>query len=166
YDLNEMARLTAASPVPIAYGEHCFTIHDFRQLVEYEAADILQPDATVCGGISEALRVTHFGEAMGYRVVPHCAGLTAIGWAASVHFAACMPKFTVFEYDSSPEQPLRDELATEPLFSVETVVDGQIAVPTGPGLGVEIDEAFFKEFAYDLDERVARSFPTYATPHI
>jgi hypothetical protein len=45
-------------------------------------------------------------------------------------------------------------------------VDGCVAVPTGPGLGVEINEEVLKEFPYELDEKIARSFPVYATPHI
>ena len=166
HNLDEIARLAAASPVPIAYGEHCFTVHDFREFINHRAAHILQPDAAICGGISEALKVAYLGDTMGHPVIPHCAGTTVIGLAAGVHFAAAMPNFSIFEFDSSPFQPLRDELPTDPLFAPERIVDGCVAVPTGPGLGVEIDEKVFKEFPYELDEKIARSFPVYATPHI
>ena len=166
HNLDEIARVAAASPVPIAYGEHCFTVHDFRELVQHGAARILQPDPAICGGISEAMEVASMGTALGTPVIPHCAGMTAIGLAAGVHFAAAMPDFTLFEWDSSPVQPLRDTLPTEPLFSTERVEDGCIPVPNGPGLGVEIREEVFAEHPYELDETIAGSFPRYGTPHI
>jgi L-alanine-DL-glutamate epimerase-like enolase superfamily enzyme len=166
YNLDEIARVAEASPIPIAYGEHCYTVHDFREFIEHQAASILQPDPTLCGGLSEAMKIVHFVEAMGYPVIPHAAGNTVIGLAACVHFGAAIPKFDVFEYDSTPVQPLRDLLPTEPLLAVERVVDGCIPVPTGPGLGVEINEAVFAEYPHHLDESIARSFPVYGTPHI
>ncbi len=166
YNLDEIARLAAASPVPIAYGEQCFTVHDFRELISHRAAHILQPDAAICGGISEALKVADLGETFGHPVLPHCAGMTAIGLAAGIHFAAAMPNFTIFEYDSSPVQPLRDELLPDAQFSADRVVDGCISVPEGPGLGVDIKEEVFDEYPYVLEESIARSFPVYATPHI
>ena len=166
YDLGEISRLAAASPVPLAYGEHCFTVHDFREFVRHDAAQILQPDAAICGGISEALRVAEMGQAINRTVIPHCAGMTAIGLAAGVHFAAAMPGFTIFEFDSSPWQPLRDELPAEPLFAADQVADGCLPVPTGPGLGVEIREELLAEYSYELDESIARSFPRYGTPRI
>jgi D-galactarolactone cycloisomerase len=166
HNLDEMARLTAAAAVPIAYGEHCFTVNDFRELVVRSAARILQPDVAICGGISEALKIAHFGETMGRMVVPHCSGLTAIGTAASLHFAAAMPKCPVFEWDSSPFQPLRDRLPSEPLFANERVRDGRIAVPNGPGLGIEVNEAVLREFAHRLHPDLLGSFPIYGTPRI
>jgi D-galactarolactone cycloisomerase len=166
YNLDEIARVAAASPVPLAYGEHCYTVNDFREFIVHKAAHILQPNPTICGGISEAMRVVNLAEAWGHPIIPHCAGTTAIGLAACIHFASAIPNFTVFEYDSSPIQPLRDELPTDPMFAVDRVVDGCIPVPTGPGLGVEIDESVFEKYPYELDESIARSFPVYATPHI
>jgi L-alanine-DL-glutamate epimerase-like enolase superfamily enzyme len=166
HNLDEMARLTAASPVPIAYGEHCFTVHDFRELVVHNAARILQPDVAICGGISEALNITHLGEIMGRLVVPHCSGMTAVGIAASLHFAAAMPKCLVFEWDSSPFQPLRDRLPTEALFANERIEGGRIAVPNGPGLGVEVNQAVLREYAHRLHPDLLASFPAYGTPRI
>jgi L-alanine-DL-glutamate epimerase-like enolase superfamily enzyme len=166
HNLDEMARLTAASALPIAYGEHCFTVNDFRDLVMRKAALILQPDITICGGIGEAMKVTHFGETMGRMVVPHVAGLTAVGLAASLHFAAAMPRFLVFEWDSSPFQPLRDELPKEPIFATERIRDGCIAVPNGPGLGVEVNEDVLRQYAHRLHPDLLGSFPTYGTPRV
>jgi L-alanine-DL-glutamate epimerase-like enolase superfamily enzyme len=166
HNLDEMARLMAASALPIAYGEHCFTVNDFRDLVMRKAALILQPDITICGGIGEAMKVTHFGETMGRTVVPHVAGLTAVGLAASLHFAAAMPRCLVFEWDSSPFQPLRDELPKEPIFATERIRDGRMAVPNGPGLGIEVNEDVLRQYAHRLHPDLLGSFPTYGTPRI
>jgi D-galactarolactone cycloisomerase len=165
-NLAELARVAAASPVPLAYGEHSFTIHDFRELITRQIARILTPDATICGGISTSLEVGKLAHTFGHHVEPHCGGLTAVGMAANLHVAAAMPSIDIFEFDSREEQPLRDELPTEPIFALDRIVDGRMPVPTGPGLGIEVDEAVFEKYPYRLDKDVARSFATYATPHI
>jgi len=165
-DLGEMARLAAATSVPVSYGEHCFTIHDFRDLITHRAARILNPDACACGGIAEARNVAVLAQAFGLSVMPHCGGLTAIGMAANLHAAAAMPTFDLFEFDSRAHQPLRDEIIAEPLFSIPRVVDGCLEVPRGPGLGIEIDESVLKRYPYRLDTDIAATFPMYGTPHI
>jgi D-galactarolactone cycloisomerase len=165
-DLGEMARLAAATTVPISYGEHCFTIHDFRDLITHRAARILNPDACACGGIAEARNVAVLAQAFGLSVMPHCGGLSAVGMAANVHAAAVMPVFDLFEFDSRGHQPLRDEIVTDPLFSIPRIVDGCIEVPSGPGLGIEIDESALQRYPYRLDTEIAATFPLYGTPHI
>ena len=66
-----------------------------------------------------------------------------------------MPDFTIFEFDSSPFQPLRDELAGEPLLSTDRVVDGRLPVPTGPGLGIDVNEDVFAEYPYEIDTTIS-----------
>ena len=168
FDLNldEVARVAAASPVPLAYGEHSFTIHDFRDLITRQAARILTPDATLCGGISTALEVAKLAETFGLHVDPHCGGLTAIGLAANLHTAAAIPKMDLFEFDSRADQPLRDELPAQPIFAVDRIVDGRMPVPTGPGLGIEINEKILEKYAYDVSPDYARRFWNYGVPHI
>jgi D-galactarolactone cycloisomerase len=165
-NLREVARVAAASPVPLAYGEHSFTLNGFRELIDYKAARVLEPDATICGGITEARNVAILADTFGLDMVPHCGGLTAIGMAANLHAAAAMPELKAFEYDGRRDQPLRDELLVDPIFALERVTGGRLAVPIGPGLGIEIDEAVFERYPYQLDESIARLFPTYATAHI
>jgi L-alanine-DL-glutamate epimerase-like enolase superfamily enzyme len=165
-NLGEVARVAAASPVPLAYGEHVFTLHGFRELIEHRAARVLEPDATICGGIAEARNVSILADTFGLSMVPHCGGLTAIGMAANLHAAAAMPELKAFEYDGRTDQPLRDELLFDPIFSLDRVVAGQLAVPVGAGLGIDIDETVFRRYPYELDEAIARLFPTYATTHI
>jgi L-alanine-DL-glutamate epimerase-like enolase superfamily enzyme len=164
--LEEVARVAAQSPVPLAYGEHSFTVNDFRDLIAHKAARVFNPDATICGGITEMMKIAHLAETHQIRVVPHCGGLTAIGMAANFHAAAAITDVGHFEYDARAEQPLRDELPGEPLFSNERIVDGCLPVPAGPGLGIEIDEQVLAKYPHQIDPQIAGSYPVYATRHI
>jgi len=116
YRLKSLARLTKASPVPIAVGERVFTLSGFDLVVDCQAADFLQPDATICSGIYECLQVDALAKANNLEVYPHIGGLTAVGIAANLHLAATIGS-DMLEYDFSPYQPLRDELIKEPVFS-------------------------------------------------
>lgn len=165
-NLKEIARLAAELQVPLAYGEHCFTVDDFRDLIVADAAGILQPDATICGGISEMVSVGVLCDTFGLDVIPHCGGLTAIGLAANLHAAAAIPSCRLFEFDARAQQPLRDLLAKGAPFRLDKVEDGCLRIPTDPGLGIEIDEDVLAEYPYAINEQIARSFPTYGTPHV
>jgi D-galactarolactone cycloisomerase len=165
-NLNELARVARASRVPLAYGEHTFTIHGFRDLITSGAAQILNPDATVCGGITTALEAAKLGATFGLALQPHCGGLSAIGIAANLQTAAAMPSLDIIEYDSRAHQPLRDEIIKDSLFAMDRIEDGFLAVPTGPGLGIEIDESVFERYPYELDEKIAREYAFYGTPRI
>jgi L-alanine-DL-glutamate epimerase-like enolase superfamily enzyme len=165
-DLDELARVAAASVVPLAYGEHSFTIYDFRELILRDIARVLNPDASICGGITAAVDVSKLAQAFGFNVSPHCGGLSAIGMAANIHAAAAMPVMDVFEFDSRLVQPLRDELPLEPIFSLDKIIDGCMPVPTGPGLGIEVNEEIIDKYPYKVNEKNARAFYVYGTRHI
>lgn len=79
----------------------------------HRAASVIQPEATLVGGLREAHKVCALAAAWGIDVSPHCGGLTAVGIAANLHPSATSPTFTLLEYDASPEQPLGDQLLTE-----------------------------------------------------
>jgi D-galactarolactone cycloisomerase len=165
YNLDALAALKASTSVPIAYGEHAYTIHEFRDLVTRQAANVLQPDATLVGGLAEGRKVAVLAEAWGLTVSPHCGGLTAVGVAANVHLSAATPTFTVLEYDATPGQPLREALLRDGVFSPDRVVDGCLAVPMGPGLGIEVDEAVLERYPYQRRGR-SKDLPGYGTPHL
>jgi L-alanine-DL-glutamate epimerase-like enolase superfamily enzyme len=148
HDLDGMARLVAASSTQIAYGESLTRLHDFRQLIEFRAANVLEPDATIAGGFHECLKIGALAEAWNLPICPHSGGLSAIGIAANLHLASAYPNLTTIEYDAAPEQPMRDGISAHPGFGPEQIVDGCLRVPEGPGLGVEVDEANFEQFAY------------------
>jgi len=145
--INGFVRLTEKSPVPIAVGERIYSLAGFEAVVNRKAADILQPDPTVCGGILECIEINALAKANDVPVFPHIGGLTAVGIAAGLHLAAAID-CDMLEYDFGPRQPLRDEMLRDPQFAPDHLVDGCLVVPERPGLGIEIDESIFEKYAY------------------
>jgi L-alanine-DL-glutamate epimerase-like enolase superfamily enzyme len=152
--------------VPLAYGEHAFTVHDFRDLFFRGGVSNLEPDVTVCGGFTEAMKILSFAETHGANILPHCGGLTAIGMAANLALVSTYAEHTHFEYDARDYQPLRDEVDASAPFALDKVADGVLPIPNGPGLGIEVDESVFARFPYEIDRAIASRFPVYTTPHV
>jgi L-alanine-DL-glutamate epimerase-like enolase superfamily enzyme len=166
-DLEAVGQAAGRSRVPFAYGEHAFTVEDFRELVRHGAASILEPDVTVCGGFIEAIKVAQLARECGCRIMAHCGGLSAVGLAANLHFVASLPDTMPLEYDIQPIQPMRDQLLVDGArFAPEQLHDGALTVPTGPGLGIEVDRAALERFPYEIDRAIASSPSEYAVPHV
>ena len=126
--------------VPIATGERMHTRHDFRSLFELQAADIIQPDITHFGGLLEAKKVAAWAESYYVLVAPHNVG-GPISTAAALHFAASTPNFKIQEYfNDFADEWLQDAAPGNP-----KVVDGNFALPQGPGLGVRLNEEIINE---------------------
>jgi len=142
-DLEAYAEVARALDLPIAGGEAEFTRFGFRRLLEARAVDIIQPDLTATGGFTECQRIAALASAHGVRYLPHVWG-SAVGLAAGLQFVAALPSATaalrplepLFELDRTPNR-FRDELTDEP----PSPVDGWLAIPDRPGLGITIDEA-------------------------
>ncbi len=135
-DKAGMAEVRASTAIPIATGESEFNRFDFRDLAELRAADIFQPDLAICGGITEAMRISAIASAWNLRLAPHL-WTGALAFAAGVHVAAATPAGWILEY-SLGANPLLHELVREP-FAVQ---DGMLDIPDRPGLGVTVDESF------------------------
>lgn len=130
--------LVAHSPVPVAYGEHLYGLHDAIDAMRRRQLDVLQPDAAVAGGISEAKRMSEAAAAFGVRVVPHiCAGPIAL--AANLHLAATVPAIRTVEYPPTL-LAVWEAFGTGAALGLDAIVDGTIAIPDSPGLGVGLDE--------------------------
>jgi L-alanine-DL-glutamate epimerase-like enolase superfamily enzyme len=119
---------------PVATGEIHQTRWDFRQLLEREAADLLQPDVAVIGGVSEWIRVARAAETFGIPIAPH--------WHANVHahLAAASPNCIAIEHFALQKDIYNFELLLTPESRL-VVKDGAAIVPDRPGIGVEFDEA-------------------------
>jgi L-alanine-DL-glutamate epimerase-like enolase superfamily enzyme len=140
-DKTGLAEVRRASAVPIATGESEFTRHDFRELAELRAADVLQPDLAIAGGLTEGARIGAIASAYNLRLAPHLwSGAPA--FAAGVALAASQSAGFILEY-SLGANPLLHELVHEKF----TVVDGQLEVPDRPGLGITVDEDFVRRHA-------------------
>ena len=140
-DKAGMAEVRAATAIPIAAGESEFNRFDFRDLAELRAADIFQPDLAICGGITEAVRISAIASAWNLRLAPHL-WTGALAFAAGMHVAAATPAGWILEY-SLGANPLLQELAQEPFV----VRDGMLDIPDRPGLGVTVDESFAQRWA-------------------
>lgn len=154
-DLEGYRQVKSALRVAIAGGEALYTRFAFRDFLAHRALDIAQPDVTNVGGLTESRRIAALTTTFGVQCFPHVWG-TPIALAAGLHLLASLPPMPscrtplpflqepVLELDRTPN-PLRDELSSHRF----DLVDGAIAVPTGPGLGVEPDRAALERFRVD-----------------
>ncbi len=145
-DLAGYAHLHAHSPIRIAAGEWQNTHWEFLDLADRGQVDVLQPDVGRVGGFSEARKVCRIAEERDRLIVPHC-WKSAIGIAASVHLAASTPAcpFVEFLPADLSESPLRRDLVARELL----MVDGQMRLPTEPGLGIELNRDALARFAVE-----------------
>jgi galactonate dehydratase len=129
-DVEAMAEIARGTHLPIATGERVFTKWGFREVLEKRAASILQPDLCHAGGITEVRLIAGMAEAHYVPIAPHNP-LGPISLAAGLQIAAAIPNFLCQE-----QATLGVGYLKEP-FKVKA---GYIDVPTGPGLGIELDE--------------------------
>ena len=138
-DRKGYAELCRVSPIPIAAGEGDVTHYDFEDLIE-RGLHVVQPDVAFCGGLTVCRRVSDMCQAYGRRAVPHCFS-TGINLAASLHWMASVPNGDLVEYCLRPSPLMRKLVKNLPPLE-----DGRAVVPTGPGLGIELDEEIIREY--------------------
>jgi L-rhamnonate dehydratase len=139
--LEAYAKLADTVDINIAAGEEDTTVWGFRELVERGHVDVLQPDVTRCGGITELLRIAQYAKSVGKVCVPH-AWKSGIIKAASLHVNAVLPDAWFQEYCVA-DTPLNTRL-TRQTFPLH---DGYVDVPTAPGLGVELDPDVLEQYS-------------------
>jgi galactonate dehydratase len=139
-------------PLPVVTGEELYTKMEFREVFEKQAADILNPDVCACGGILELKEIAAMAEPYMVAMAPHNYNSTTVGLAATLQVCATIPNFLITEYfvnfieagNAISRAPIRVE-------------DGFIALPTAPGLGIDLDEEALARFPY-------REFPARQLP--
>ncbi|MGH7268507.1 MAG: mandelate racemase/muconate lactonizing enzyme family protein, partial [Candidatus Rokuibacteriota bacterium] len=131
-DYRALARVRAAVPMPVAAGENEATRYGFRELIARRAVDVLQPSVTKVGGLGEARRICALAAAWNVAVVPH-SFYFGPGLAATLQLIASTPGIDWVEFPGG-------ELETPLLAAPIEAVDGWVTVPTGPGLGVAVNE--------------------------
>ena len=136
-NIEAMGELRQKIGIPIATGEMLYTKYEFRDVIAAGAADILQPDLLLCGGLMETKKIAAMAEAHYLTIAPH-SPLGPVSTAVSTHFAASTPNFIILEYRVDSQGPMRD-LILEPL----KLVDGYLQLPEEPGLGIELNEKAF-----------------------
>jgi len=135
-DLAGAGHLRASTSVPIAMGESMFTRFEVRDAIEHRALDVVQPDAAIIGGVTEALRVARLCETHQLALAPHLWG-SALSFMAGLHVAFASPAATILEY-SLGANPMLHDLVEERIEPV----DGRFDRPAAPGLGVTIRDDF------------------------
>lgn len=140
-DLAGFCRLRTEAPLPIAGGEVLTRRQSFRDWIVAGAFDIVQPDATKCGGLSEARRIAWLAYDYNVQLVSH-GWNTAVGLAADLHLAAALPVARYVEFLTPA--PYIDSLLTRPF---ELDADGYLTIPEAPGLGIELDRNALRRFA-------------------
>ncbi|OIQ66062.1 putative isomerase YitF [mine drainage metagenome] len=146
--LSAYRAVRAGQPIPVAGGETWQGRWAMKEPLETRCIDILQPDLCGTGGFTEMRRIMDMATLAGVRLVPHVWG-TGVQIAASLQFMAALlpnpprvnPIEPILEFDRT-ENPFRQAILTRPIEHV----NGIVAIPDGPGLGIEIDRAALEEF--------------------
>jgi len=142
--LTDLSRHTS---IPIAVGERMFSRWDYKTLLQQGVADIIQPDLSHAGGLLEVRKISAMAEAYDVAVAPHCP-LGPIALAACLQLDATTPNAFIQEqslgihYNQGSD--LLDYLADPKVFEYK---DGQVTIPTAPGLGIEVNEDKVREMA-------------------
>ncbi|WP_231187679.1 galactonate dehydratase [Haladaptatus sp. DYF46] len=144
---DSLPEIAAHTTIPIATGERMYSRWDFKEVFESGAVDVIQPDLSHAGGITEVKKIASMAEAYDVALAPHCP-LGPIALASCIQIDACTPNALIQEqslnihYNETSD--VLDYLADPSVFEFE---DGYVSVPTTPGLGIEIDESYVREQA-------------------
>jgi galactonate dehydratase len=139
-NLAALRKVADQVTIPVATGERIHARDEFRELFELQAADVVQPDPTMCGGILETRRISAWAESYYVLVAPHNVG-GPVSTAAALHLAAVTPNFKIQEHFNDFGDPYVKAAAP----GNPEVVEGFFALPQGPGLGVTLDEDVIAE---------------------
>jgi galactonate dehydratase len=140
-----LRQIAAVTSIPIALGERLFSRWDFKPFFETGAVDIIQPDLSHAGGILEVRKIAAMAEAYDIAVAPHCP-LGPLALASCLQIAACSPNVAIQEMSLGIHYNVGADLFSYCRDKQQlTPEGGYLAIPTGPGLGVDIDEGAVRE---------------------
>jgi galactonate dehydratase len=160
YNLDAMAYVADHMPVPIATGERFIHLHQFQMLLQRQGVEYLRPCISVCGGITAGRKIAALAEAHQVDVIFHNP-LSPINLAACLHLDAAIPNFVIQEYplDTIEFDGLDALRGSQIVTGLAAPENGFIAIPDGPGLGVEIP-------ADAVDRFPARQKPVAMRAHL
>jgi L-alanine-DL-glutamate epimerase-like enolase superfamily enzyme len=139
-DLDGLRRLRESITTPIASGEKEWTLRAFKDLIQSGGVDIVMPDPGKAEGITGFKKIVDFAAAGGFRFTPH-SWSTAINTAAAVHLFTACTNGVVFELKPNVS-PMQNELVANPIQQH----GGWVELPSGPGLGVEVDGSVVQKY--------------------
>ncbi len=129
--------------LPISSGERLYTLADFARLINLRAADVVQMDVAHCGGIATAKKIAAMAAAQDIGISPHCS-IGPVAYAAALHVAWSTPNMLLLESFAEFDVDWRNDLVS----GWNPLKQGTLALPDGPGLGVELDEAAIAAHPY------------------
>jgi galactonate dehydratase len=135
---DAMKKVSDHVNIPLASGESNYGIYEFKQLIQRQCLDFLQPDICCCGGVLVMKKIAAMAEAQYMMIAPHNP-MSPLATAVNVHFAASTPNFYILEY-AAPVSGARKNVLKEPLMVNK---DGYLDIPNKPGWGVELNEEAF-----------------------
>jgi len=140
-NMDALREVTQSSNSPICVGENLYMVHQFQQLLDRKAADIIMPDVQKCGGIGEAQRIANMAYAYYVPFAPHMVG-SPFAMMASAHVCASIPNFFMLE---SNQKTVSDweGIVTEP----PAIKNGFLKVSEKPGIGLEIVDDGLRKYA-------------------
>ncbi|WP_132058566.1 galactonate dehydratase [Halorussus amylolyticus] len=148
---DALPEIAAHTTTPIATGERMYSRWEFKEVFESGAVDVVQPDVSHAGGITEMRKIASMAEAYDVALAPHCP-LGPLALASCVQVDACTPNALIQEqsldihYNEGSD--VLDYLADPTVFEYR---DGYVELPDGPGLGIEVDESVVRERAGDVN---------------
>ena len=143
HNIAALAKAADQINLPIATGERLHNKYEYRELINLQAADILQPDITQTGGFLETKKIAAMGDMCYMTVAPHNVG-GPVSTATALHFAACTTNFKIQEHFNDFSEAWVREAAT----GCPEVIDGYFNLPDGPGLGMELNEDLIAQYPY------------------
>lgn len=137
---EETKMVTDALSIPVAGGEQEYSLHGFRWLVANDGLDIVQPDTNYFGGMIRSMKVALMAKEFGKKCTPHMSG-GDLGFLYMMHFVSALPNALPHHEFKGFKTEVSFECNTSPLQSDK----GLVKVPTGPGLGVDLDPEFVEK---------------------
>lgn len=136
-NIDAMHKITHATRTPICAGENLYLRYGFRDLLEQQAVDIIMPDISKCGGLSECRKIANMAETYYIPFAPHN-NSSALSTVADAHVCASVPNFLALEFHRYGDPSWDDTL----LSDQAVIQQGHVVLTEKPGIGVELNEDF------------------------
>ncbi|MBU1747399.1 MAG: mandelate racemase/muconate lactonizing enzyme family protein, partial [Chloroflexi bacterium] len=142
-NVDAMRRVREGTSTPICAGENLYLRYGFRDLLEKQAVDIIMPDISKCGGLSESRKIANLAEIYYIPFAPHnnSGPLSTLG---DSHVCASVPNFLALEFHRFDDASWNDHV----ISAAPLVQQGHVVLPDAPGLGAELNEEYVKQFAH------------------
>ena len=143
-NIDALKRITDSTRTPICAGENAYLRYGFRDMLEQQAVDIIMPDISKCGGLSECRKIANMAETYYIPFAPHN-NSSALSTVADAHVCASVPNFLALEFHRYDDPTWNDVvLSDEPVIQ-----EGHVVLSEKPGLGVELNETFLQSMLED-----------------